>query len=269
MPFNGSSASFNFSALVEIENGCDDLQADETGIELDRPPESALEASGSNEEKATAAGSLDATTTSSGAAAAAARRLARRAVRRLSEEWFELVLMSFALFGSYLLWRVARRRLANRVAPSATTGAARKRAWRRRRRANAAPKPTSRVIRTVAARDAEERVVIEKAKVQPRPRAAGRGVKLRLVIHLMLVCGAASFTPSSKAELKAATDAWTSDASAAEATYGHVGAWNTSRIACSPECVSGGALEMARCCADETTRIRERAAHGQQQPLDV
>ena len=69
------------------------------------------------------------------------------------------------------------------------------------------------------------------------------------------------FTPSDKAELKAATDAWMSNASAAEATYGHVGAWNPSRLACSPECVSGGALEMARCCAEETNPRRRLTAN--------
>ena len=171
LPFNGSSAGFNSRRLWRSR----------TDATTCRPTRRASSSTGRPEctrgqrlqrEKATAAGSLDATTTKSGAAAAAARRLARRAVRRQSEEWFELVLMSVALFGSYLLCRVARRRLANRVAPSATTGAARKRAWRRH--ANATPRPTSRVIRTVAAREAKARRRRE-GKVQPRPRAAVRG----------------------------------------------------------------------------------------------
>ena len=38
------------------------------------------------------------------------------------------------------------------------------------------------------------------------------------------------FTPSDKAELKNATDMWVANVGAAEATYGHIGEWNTRLI---------------------------------------
>ena len=58
----------------------------------------------------------------------------------------------------------------------------------------------------------------------PQPHA------LRAIVFAILLCGGSAFTPSDKAELKAATDAWVSDASAAEATYGHISGWDTSLI---------------------------------------
>ena len=50
------------------------------------------------------------------------------------------------------------------------------------------------------------------------------------LLVLLLLDGAAAFTPSRRNELLAARDAWLSDASAATATYGHISTWNTSEI---------------------------------------
>ena len=58
----------------------------------------------------------------------------------------------------------------------------------------------------------------------------GSRVKVRLGVSLLLVPKATGFTPSDKAELKTATDAWVSNASAAQAAYGHINTWNTTLI---------------------------------------
>ena len=47
---------------------------------------------------------------------------------------------------------------------------------------------------------------------------------------LVVLNGAAAFTPSRRNELLDARDAWLSDASSATAMYGHISTWNTSEI---------------------------------------
>ena len=145
------------------------------------------------------------------------------------------------------------------------SGAERKRAWRcSRRRASTALKKTGQEIGIGASRDAEKFSIRRSAAldsfraldsfgrsgglatciagalgVAARRGAAawhclctarGHGPQphsLRAIVFAILLCTGSAFTPSSKAELKAATDAWMSDASAAEAIYGHVRDWNT------------------------------------------
>ena len=48
-----------------------------------------------------------------------------------------------------------------------------------------------------------------------------------LLLHVRV---ALSFAPDTKAALETAVSAWLSDASAAEATYGHISTWDTSAI---------------------------------------
>ncbi len=67
-------------------------------------------------------------------------------------------------------------------------------------------------------------------------RAAGRSRgctssrSASLLLALLLINGCAAFAPSTKAELQAAVDAWASDPTSAEATYGHISNWITSAI---------------------------------------
>ena len=78
------------------------------------------------------------------------------------------------------------------------------------------------------------------------------------VLLLLLTCPLVdSMTRSSEAKLTNVTDTWVvSNASIAE-VYGHASGSDASEVACSPKCASGGALEIARCCANETSPRRQ------------
>ena len=72
-----------------------------------------------------------------------------------------------------------------------------------------------------AARRGRVALLVDRARPRSAPRAPERSCS-------RFVVAARPSSPSSKAELKAATDAWMSDARAAEATYGHISAGGTS-----------------------------------------
>ena len=79
--------------------------------------------------------------------------------------------------------------------------------------------------------------------------AGGGGPQLQLAIAALLTRAAAGFTPSSKDELSTAVNAWVTNLTTANATYGHISGWDTSLITdmsylfcCDNWCVGQGML---------------------------